>query len=227
MAFLMAMSSKTNVHGPASYMMNTGFLLPGFPCFGSWVSYALGSLSDNLPDFIVLPDVRGLPYNQKGNFSAGFLPARHQGTLIQAGSARPAIQTRADLQAAFRAAEGIYFPDPKLATAGIHFFKVLQTLGLDVELADRFRTFPNGATAMAAMAKDTGANLIGCTQVTEINYTEGVDLVDVLPAEFELSTDYTLGICTNAQNPAHAELLADLLTGAASAAVRKQGGFEF
>lgn len=89
MAFLMAMSSKTNVHGPASYMMNTGFLLPGFPCFGAWVSYALGSLSDNLPDFIVLPDSRGLPYNQKGNFSAGFLPARHQGTLIQAASPRP------------------------------------------------------------------------------------------------------------------------------------------
>ena len=89
MAFLMAMTSRTNVHGPASYMMNTGFLLPGFPCFGSWVSYALGSLSDNLPDFIVLPDARGLPYNQKGNFSAGFLPAKHQGTLIQAGSPLP------------------------------------------------------------------------------------------------------------------------------------------
>jgi hypothetical protein len=89
MAFLMAMTSKTNVHGPASYMMNTGFLLPGFPCFGSWVSYALGSLSDNLPDFIVLPDARGLPYNQKANFSAGFLPARHQGTLIQAASPNP------------------------------------------------------------------------------------------------------------------------------------------
>jgi len=69
--------------------------------------------------------------------------------------------------------------------------------------------------------------LIGCTQVTEINYTEGVDLVDVLPAEFELSTDYTLGICTHAKNPKYAERLADLLTGTASAAVRKQGGFEF
>ena len=89
MAFLMAMQSKTNVHGPASYMMNTGFLLPGFPCFGSWVSYALGSLSENLPDFVVLPDARGLPYNQKGNFSSAFLPARHQGTLIQAASSRP------------------------------------------------------------------------------------------------------------------------------------------
>lgn len=89
MAFLMAMTAPTNVHGPASYMMNTGFLLPGFPCFGSWVSYALGSISENLPDFVVLPDARGLPYNQKGNFSAAFLPARHQGTLIQATSPRP------------------------------------------------------------------------------------------------------------------------------------------
>lgn len=89
MAFLMAMASKTNVHGPASYMMNTGFVLPGFPCMGSWISYALGGLADDLPDFVVLPDGRGLPYNQKGNFSAAFLPARHQGTLVNAAAAQP------------------------------------------------------------------------------------------------------------------------------------------
>src|SRR6478752_1488051 len=91
LAFLMAMSSKTNVHGPGSYMMNTGFLLPGFPCLGAWVSYGLGSLVDNLPTFVVLPDARGLPYNQKGNFSAGFLPAKHQGTLIDAGANQPIL----------------------------------------------------------------------------------------------------------------------------------------
>ncbi|MBC8113475.1 MAG: DUF1501 domain-containing protein, partial [Candidatus Saccharimonas sp.] len=68
MAFLMAMQSRTNVHGPGSYLMNTGFILPGFPCLGAWVSYGLGSLTDNLPTFVVLPDARGLPYNQKGNF---------------------------------------------------------------------------------------------------------------------------------------------------------------
>lgn len=89
-AFLMAMASKTNVHGPASYMMNTGFMLPGFPCLGAWISYGLGSLSENLPTFVVLPDPRGLPYNQKGNFSAAFLPAKHQGTLVDA-SANPPI----------------------------------------------------------------------------------------------------------------------------------------
>lgn len=89
MAFLMAMSTKSNVHGPGSYMMNTGFLLPGFPCMGAWISYALGNLTDNLPTFVVLPDARGLPYNQKGDFSAGFLPAKHQGTIIDASAKSP------------------------------------------------------------------------------------------------------------------------------------------
>jgi hypothetical protein len=89
LAFLMAMASKTNVHGPASYMQNTGFLLPGFPCVGAWVSYGLGRLSDNLPTFVVLPDPRGLPYNQTGNFSSGFLPQAHAGTVIRPTAPTP------------------------------------------------------------------------------------------------------------------------------------------
>src|SRR4051812_34857273 len=89
MAILLAMASKTNVHGPASYLMNTGFLLPGFPCMGAWISYALGSLADNLPTFVVLPDSRGLPYNAKGNFTSGFLPMTHHGTTLDAGSKTP------------------------------------------------------------------------------------------------------------------------------------------
>ncbi len=89
MAFIMSMVSKTNVHGPGSYMMNTGFTLPGFPCFGAWVSYALGNLTDNLPTFVALPDARGLPYNQRANFSSGFLPVRHQGLVLDAASREP------------------------------------------------------------------------------------------------------------------------------------------
>ncbi|HKQ36699.1 MAG TPA: DUF1501 domain-containing protein, partial [Verrucomicrobiae bacterium] len=96
MAFLMAMTTKTNVHGPGSYMMNTGFLLPGFPCMGAWISYALGTLSQDLPTFVVLPDARGLPYNQRANFSAGFLPAKHQGTVINAGATPPVPDLFAD-----------------------------------------------------------------------------------------------------------------------------------
>lgn len=89
MAFLMAMQSKSNVHGPASFLQNTGFLLPGFPSAGSWISYALGRLTDDLPAFIVMPDMRGLPYNGMGNFSSGFLPVSHQGTPVNPASPAP------------------------------------------------------------------------------------------------------------------------------------------
>jgi uncharacterized protein (DUF1501 family) len=50
---------------------------------GAWISYGLGRLTDDLPAFVVLPDSRGLPYNQAGNFSSGFLPVAHQGTVIR------------------------------------------------------------------------------------------------------------------------------------------------
>ena len=89
MAFLMAQQSKTNVHGPGVYLQTSGFLLPGFPCLGAWVSYGLGSLDRNLPTFVVIPDARGLPYNSKGSFSSGFLPVTHTGTIIQPGAPQP------------------------------------------------------------------------------------------------------------------------------------------
>ncbi len=101
MAFLMALTSRTNVHGPASYLMNTGFLTPGFPCLGAWVSYGLGALGDNLPTFVVLPDPKGLPYNAKGNFTAGFLPMTHQGTIIDAGAPEPILDLFPDPSSKF------------------------------------------------------------------------------------------------------------------------------
>ena len=89
MAFLMAMESPSNVHGPASYLQTSGFLLPGFPAAGAWISHALGSLADNIPAYVTLPDARGLPYNGRSAFTAGFLPANHQGTVIQASAPQP------------------------------------------------------------------------------------------------------------------------------------------
>jgi hypothetical protein len=89
MAFVHSMVSKSNVHGPATFMQNTGFVLPGFPAMGAWVSYGLGSMNRDLPTFVVLPDSRGFAPNGPGNWTAGFLPAAHQGTLIRASSANP------------------------------------------------------------------------------------------------------------------------------------------
>ncbi len=89
MAFFPSMMAKSNVHGPATFMQNTGFILPGYPAMGAWISYGLGSLTDDLPTFVVLPDVRGFAPNGPANHSAGFLPAQHQGTLIRAGRPNP------------------------------------------------------------------------------------------------------------------------------------------
>src|SRR5215471_20760694 len=88
-AFIHSMVSKSNVHGPATFMQNTGFVLPGFPHMGAWISYGLGSLTENLPTFVVLPDMRGFAPNGPGNWSAGFLPAAHQGTMIRVGKPNP------------------------------------------------------------------------------------------------------------------------------------------
>ena len=89
MAFIYSMVTKSNVHGPATFMQNTGFVLPGFPAMGAWVSYGLGSLNSNLPSFVVLPDSRGVPPNGAANWGAGFLPASSQGTVVKPGSANP------------------------------------------------------------------------------------------------------------------------------------------
>jgi molybdate transport system substrate-binding protein len=149
------------------------------------------------------------------------------GVAVPTGRPHPKIGNREELAAAFRAASEIYYPDPEKATAGIHFMNVLKALGLDQELQGAFRRFPNGATAMAEMAKSKEASVIGCTQETEINYTAGVDLVGSLPSEFELATDYTLGLCTKAAQPELAKKFAALVAGPASEAVRRQGGFAF
>ncbi len=88
-AFIPSMVSKSNVHGPATFMQSTGFLAPGFPGMGAWISYGLGSLNDSLPTFVVLPDSRGFAPNGPANWGAGFLPASHQGTIVRASAKTP------------------------------------------------------------------------------------------------------------------------------------------
>jgi molybdate transport system substrate-binding protein len=130
------------------------------------------------------------------------------------------------LRVLLQQAGSIYFPDPAKATAGIHFMKVLQGLGIADALAPRLRTFPNGAAAMAALAQAPEPNAIGCTQVTEILYTRGVRLTGLLPAPYELATTYTAAVAQGAAQPELARLLIAELTGADAAPVRRECGFE-
>ena len=79
LVFLPAVVTKSSSHTPACFQMNTGFTQNGYPSFGSWLSYGLGSANQQLPTFVVLPDPRGLPNGGSNNWGEGFLPAEHQG----------------------------------------------------------------------------------------------------------------------------------------------------
>ncbi len=195
---------------------------------------AVGMMKDSLLagapcDVIILTDALVAQLTASGELLTG--SARAVGTVktgvaVKTGDKVPAVDSPAALKAALQAARGIYFPDPVKATAGIHVMRVLKELGLDVELADRLRPFPNGATAMKVMSQSTETGLLGCTQITEILYTDGVDLVAPLPRAFELATIYTAAVCSKSAQPQLAQALIELLVGEQAAATRLACGFE-
>jgi molybdate transport system substrate-binding protein len=148
------------------------------------------------------------------------------GIAVKQGAPLPDVSDADGLRAALLAADTVYFPDPRRATAGIHFAKVLDALGVRGEIASRLRPYPNGATAMREMAKAAQARPLGCTQITEIICTPGVALVAPLPAEFELATVYTAGVCRGAASPEAARRFVALLTGDDSRELRQRAGFE-
>jgi molybdate transport system substrate-binding protein len=158
--------------------------------------------------------------------SARALGVVKTGVALLPGAARAPIETPEQLRALLANASAVYFPDPAKATAGIHFVKVLDQLGLRESLAPRLCPYPNGATAMREMAAQAREGAVGCTQVTEILYTPGVELIGPLPPSLGLSTVYTAAICTRASQPEAARQLIDLLAGNAAASLRSQGGFE-
>ena len=158
--------------------------------------------------------------------SARALGVVKTGIAVQHGQAAPQVDTPKALEMALLAASGIYFPDPVKSTAGIHFMKVLKSLGIADEVASRLRPFPNGAAAMREMAGVSDPGAIGCTQVTEILYTPGVKLVGLLPAKFELATVYTAAVGAGSSVPEHAAALVAMLSGSDTATLRKTAGFE-
>jgi hypothetical protein len=101
LAFVHNVVGKTGVHSQATYLQATGFQLPGFPGMGCWVSYGLGSMNENLPTFVVLPDHRGFGSNGPKNWDSAFLPAQHAGTMIYPGRNPPIADLYPDRRADF------------------------------------------------------------------------------------------------------------------------------
>jgi molybdate transport system substrate-binding protein len=222
--------------GGAAQGLVTG-LAPQFKaatgCDIDGVFSAVGAMRDRLlagapADLVILTRalVTGLAPDHVQAESVRDLGSVLTGIAVRAGDAAPAVGDPAALRAALGAADAVYFPDPKLATAGIHFAKVIDQLGLSAALAGRLRPFPNGATAMRELAAAREGRPIGCTQITEILATPGVVLIAPLPKELELATVYSVGICTKSAEPALARQFAAMLTEAASRDLRQRLGFQ-
>jgi hypothetical protein len=100
MCFVHSLTGKTNTHGPGENFMSTGFTLDGFPSMGAWVTWALGSESQNLPAYVAIPDPRGTPQSSVNNWGPGFLPAAFQGTDFNATKPLRNLDRPAEIDAA-------------------------------------------------------------------------------------------------------------------------------
>lgn len=98
MAFIHSMTADSPIHGSAMLQMNSGKLLSGSPCMGSWVNYGLGTQNSNLPGFVVMLDPRGGPISGAKNWASGYMPAQFEGTLFRSqGSPILDLARRSDM----------------------------------------------------------------------------------------------------------------------------------
>jgi molybdate transport system substrate-binding protein len=148
----------------------------------------------------------------------------HTSIAVRSGAPIPDVSSEDALRATLLAADALYFPDPQKATAGIHFMKVIGTLGIGSQVASRLKTFANGTTTMREMAQAPGKP-VGCTQATEILATPGIRLVAGLPKSLELATVYTAAASAAAANPGAAREFVVRLAGETSRALRARSGF--
>jgi Protein of unknown function (DUF1501) len=82
-AFLHSMTADSPIHGSAMLQMNTGRILSGSPCIGSWLNYGLGTVNQNLPGFVVMLDPTGGPISGAKNWTSGYMPASYQGVILR------------------------------------------------------------------------------------------------------------------------------------------------
>ena len=152
--FVHSLTNKSNTHGPAENVMNTGFAFDGFPSMGAWIIFALGSDNQDLPACVAIEDPRGMPQSGPNNWASGFLPAAFQGTPFSSTKPirhlqRPSSVSRATDQSARAALRFLEqqsqsrFPGDQELSARIASYalaarmqlKVPEVAGLDAEPA--------------------------------------------------------------------------------------------
>lgn len=144
---------------------------------------------------------------------------------VAAGAPHPDVATPAALSAALQDAAAVYLPDPATATAGAQFLRMCEKLGIAPDVGPKLRPFPNGFAAMTRMAAERIPGAVGCTQLTEILWVQGVELVAPLPRALQVPTLYSCGIATRAADPAAAKAFVARIAGGSAAAMLAQAGF--
>jgi hypothetical protein len=130
--FVRSFYTESVVHAPAMYQVHTGRILMGYPSMGSWATYGLGSESENLPAYVVMPQPEGTPEGGAPCWGAGFLPAVYQGTVFRAGP-NPILNLKPP--------QGMTPQRQKAALELLQKMNDLDTLDSDTELAARISSY--------------------------------------------------------------------------------------
>ena len=157
--------------------------------------------------------------------SVASLGSVEAGIAVRAGSPAPDIRDGESLKRALLQVDALYCPDREKSTAGAHFAKVVQRLGIGDEVAGRIREFPGGSAAMEALA-ESHENALGFTQVTEIVDADGVRLAAAFPPGFALTTFYSAGVTSRSSSPGAAAQFVRTITSPDTADARRAAGFD-
>ena len=163
---------------------------------------------------------RGTVPRATASFLAGLDHGCRSGRAPQARCLNPQR-----LRSALLAAQAIAYTDPASGgPSGIQFAKVLEHLGIAEQVRPKTKFPPAGGFVGEILAR--GEADIGIQQSTELSSFRGVDVVGLLPSEFQIVTDYAAAIPANAVHPEAGKALVEFMRSAEGAAAMKAKGLD-
>jgi molybdate transport system substrate-binding protein len=142
---------------------------------------------------------------------------------VPAGRAKPEVSTAESLKSALLAAQVVAYTEPASGgPSGIQFAKVLESLGIAEEVRRKTKFPPAGGFVGEMLAR--GEADIGIQQSTELSSFGGVEVVGLLPAKFQIVTEYAVAVSAKALNPEGAKALIEFMRSAEGAAAMRAKG---
>jgi molybdate transport system substrate-binding protein len=168
-----------------------------------------------------------------GLINSGMVPAGNLFVLggssiavaVPAGRPKPDVSTAERLRSSLLTAKAIAYTDPASGgPSGIQFAKVLERLGISEQIRPKTKFPPAGGPVAEILAR--GEADIGIQQSTELSSFSGVDVVGLLPSEFQIVTEYVAAIPVNAINSEGAKAFVEFMRSAKGAAAMKAKGLD-